>query len=123
MVPQILSYFPGQKATFFLETLNPSTSARQDGYDLLDGYDGYPVISRIFLPDFTTASGYPTHMSRLDTGLYSFQYILPSTASAVGSFLIDGYYNQPTTGIVFAFLYQVVVTAPFGNYAAFSVGP
>ena len=116
-----LHYFPGQKATIFLETLNPTTFARQDGYDLMDGYDGYPVIERVIFPDLSLSVGFPTHIAQLDTGLYFFQFTLPVNGASVGSYLVDGYYNQPVTGIRFSFLYQIIVNAPFGNYGAFSV--
>ncbi len=116
-----LHYFPGQKATIFLETLNPSTFARQDGYNLLDGYDGYPVIERVIFPDLSLAQDFPTHMAKLDNGLYFFQFTLPFNGASVGSYLVDGYYNQPVTGTKLTFLYQVIVNAPFGNYNAFSV--
>ncbi len=116
-----LHYFPGQKATIFLETLNPTTFARQDGYDLLDGYDGYPVIDRVIFPDLSLAVGFPTHLAKLDNGLYFYQFTLPLGAASVGSYLVDGYYNEPVSGIRFSFLYQIIVNAPFGNYNAFSV--
>lgn len=119
----VLHYFPGQKATIFMETLNPTTFARQDGYNLMDGYDGYPVITRVIFPDLSLALGFPQHMVKLDNGLYFFQFTLPFTASSVGSYLVDGYYNQPVTGTALTFLYQIVVNAPFGNYNAFSVTP
>jgi len=119
---KILNYFPGQKATIFLETLNPSTLARQDGYNFMDGYDGYPVIDRIIFPDLSLANNFPQHMVKLDNGLYFFQFTLPFKASAVGSYLIDGYYGEPVTGKKLTFLYQIVVSAPFGNYGIFTSG-
>jgi hypothetical protein len=110
------NYFPGQKVTMFLESLNPTTNVRQDGYDLGDGYDGYPVINRVIFPDLTLAQNFPQHMVKLDNGLYFFQFTVPFMASSVGSYLVDGYYNQSVTGQIRPFLYQIVVNAPFGNF-------
>lgn len=111
----VQSYFPGQKATIFLETLDPTTGARADGYSL-------PVITRVIFPDLTLAQFFPQDMVKLDVGLYFFQFTIPFTAAAVGSYLVDGYYYQPTTEIPLTFTYQMVVNAPFGNFAAIPVG-
>ncbi len=112
MTAEILSYFPGQQATIFLETLDLN-GERTD-----DGYDGYttPVVTRIILPPcFTLATGFPQPMTQLDVGLYYFQFVLPVGAMAVGSYLIDVAYMN-TLGYINTQLYQIVVTAPFGNY-------
>jgi hypothetical protein len=112
MTTEQLSYFPGMVATIFLETL--------DGYGQRtnDGYDGYttPVVTRIILPSGTLAVGYPQPMVQLDTGLYNFQFTLPTGAISIGSYLVDvayinylGYVNYQT--------YQIIVTAPFGTYS------
>ncbi len=86
----IQSYFPGQKATIFLEILDPNTGARADGYSL-------PVITRVIFPDLSLGQSFPQDMVRLDVGLYFFQFTIPFTASAVGSYLVDGYYYQITS--------------------------
>lgn len=117
MTTEILSYFPGMLATIFLETL--------DGYGQRtgDGYDGYsvPLVTRVILPSYTLATGYPQLMTQLDVGLYTFQFTLPTGAISIGSYLVDvayinyvGYVNYQT--------YQIIVTAPFGNYSIGSVG-
>jgi len=109
-----LYYFPGQKATVFLETL--------DGYGMrADGYtvpDGYPFITRVIFPDLSLASGFPQNMIKLDVGLYFFQFTLPATASAVGSYAVDGYYRIPGSNPASYLnkLWQIIVTAPFGNF-------
>lgn len=107
-----LYYFPGQKATVFLETLNGS-GVRADGYTVPDGY---PLITRIIFPDLTLAVNFPQNMTKLDTGLYMFQFTLPTGAASVGSYAVDGYYNVPGTGNYLNKLWQIIVTAPFGNF-------
>lgn len=103
-----LFYTPGQTATVFLETL--------DGYG--QRADGYlpPVITRLIFPDLTLASGYPAYMVKLDVGLYYYQLVLPSGGASIGSYLVDIAYDNPTTGYINTSLYQIEVTAPFGNF-------
>lgn len=117
MTTEILSYFPGMQATIFLETLD------QYGQRTNDGYDGYstPVVTRILLPGFTLATGYPQPMTQLDVGLYTFQFTLPIGAISIGSYLVDVAYMD-TAGYVNYQTYQIIVTAPFGNYTIGSVG-
>lgn len=109
----ILNYTPGQTATFFQEI--------KDGYGVRTD-DGYiPVVSRIIVPGFTLASGFPQNMIRLDIGLYYYQFILPNGAAAVGSYLVDIIYLNPIDGFLNTNTYQIVVNAPFGNFGL-SVG-
>jgi len=110
----VLSYFPGMRTTIFLETPN------SDGYRV-DGYTP-PMIERIFLPNFNEADGYfPQPMTKLDTGLFYFQYVLPIGAAAIGSYLIDVTYLSPATNNLTTEIFQLVVTAPFGVYSATTV--
>lgn len=111
-----LYYFPGQKATVFLETLNAS-GARADGYT---APDGYPSITRVIFPDLSLAANFPQNMVKLDVGLYFFQFTLPTGATSVGSYLVDGYYNLPGTANYTRPLWQIIVTAPFGNFGTTS---
>ena len=107
-MPTVLNYTPGQVATIFQEI--------KDGYGVRTD-DGYiPTVDRIIFPGFTVATGYPQDMIRLDTGLYYFQFTLPSGAAAVGSYLIDIAYLNPVNGYINTETYQIVVTAPFGNF-------
>ena len=117
---QTLAYSPGQTATIFLETLD-SNGERADGY--VDGYLSLPVITRLIFPDLTLAEGYPTNMTRLDLGLYYYQFVLPTGATSVGSYLVDISYVNPSTSYKNTALYQIAVNAPYGNYGATSVGP
>lgn len=105
---QTLSYFPAQTATVFLETLD-GYGQRADGYTI-------PVITRLVFPDLTLAAGYPTSMTKLDTGLYYYQFVLPSGAVSVGSYLVDIAYDNPGTGYMNTALYQIAVNAPYGFY-------
>ena len=109
---QVLSYFPGQQFTIFLETTT------------VDGYRAdsptTPMVVRIIFPGFTLAADYPSAMTQLDTGIYYAQFTIPTGADSVGSYLVDVSYTNPSTAIVNHKLYQVVVTAPFGNFGTTS---
>ncbi len=108
MTTTVLYHFPGQKASIFLETLDDS-GLRADGY--------LPVVTRVIFPDLSLAEDFPQSMTKLDIGLYFFQFTLPTTGSSIGSYLVDVLYNKPGTTDYFNTLYQIVVTAPFGNYS------
>jgi hypothetical protein len=107
---QTLNFFPGQKAAVFLETV--------DGYGARTDSPTLPVVSRIVFPNLTLAGGYPQNMVKLDTGLYYFTFILPSGAAAVGSYLVDVTFTNPANNETNSAAYQVIVSAPFGNYSA-----
>ena len=106
----ILNYSPGQQVTLVFETLN-SLGARADGY-------GHPSIVRIIFPNLSLASGYPQTMTRLDVGLFNFQFALPVLATAVGSYIVDVTYLDPDSGNPKSTFFQIVVTAPYGQYSA-----
>lgn len=106
----VLSHFPGQKVTLFLEVV--------DGYGRVDSFDT-PRIDGILMPDFTAMTGYPQNMVHIGTGLYYFQFTLPTGAAAIGSYMAEASYNYQD-GYVNSQLYQIVVTAPFGNFSAVS---
>jgi len=106
---QSLYYSPGQQATIILEIIS-------DGYRV--DPIALPLINRIIYPGLTLAAGFPQNMTKIDTGIYRFIFTLPTGASSVGTYLVDGYYVDPNAfNMVFA-LYQVIVTAPFGIYSA-----
>jgi hypothetical protein len=106
---QTLYYSPGQQATIILEIIS-------DGYRA--NPPTLPLINRIIYPGLTLASGFPQYMTQIDTGLYRFIFTLPTGAASVGTYLVDGYYIDPSTLSTINALYQVVVTAPFGIYSA-----
>lgn len=105
---QIINYSPGQKTTFFLETVD-GYGERADGYAL-------PVVTRIIFPDLSLASGFPQNMTKLDTGLYYYQFTLPIGATAVGSYFVDVSFTNLINGMTNHAGYQIVVNAPYGNY-------
>lgn len=106
----ILNYNPGQQVTLVFETLN-SLGERSDGY-------GTPLVTRIIFPNLSSASGYPASMTRLDVGLFIFGFTLPTMATAVGSYIADIAYLDPDTGTPKSTFFQIVVTAPYGQYSA-----
>lgn len=119
-MPTILQHQPGQKCLILLEVFNA------DGYD---GYDGYrvdpvlaPAIDRIIFPNFSLASNFPQNMTRLDKGLYYFSFNLPTGAAAVGSYLVDVSWVDESISLTRRKIYQVIVTAPFGQYSASTGG-
>lgn len=117
---QVLSYFPGQLVTVWLQTLDGYTGLRADP-------SSSPVVNRIIMPGFTLATGYPHPMNKLDIGLYYSQFTIPTGAASIGSYLIDVSY--PTIDQLDGYaggtsysLYEVIVTAPYGNFGTVTVG-
>jgi hypothetical protein len=111
---QFLTYSPGQVVTFFLETVD-SDGIRADGY-LIDGYV-LPVVTQILKPDGYAIDGYAYNMTKIETGVYRYQFTLPKGSVAVGSYLADVTYLDPKDLVFRQTLYQIIVTAPFGNYS------
>jgi hypothetical protein len=109
----ILLYTPGQQVTIYLEVLD-SNGVRTDSYT-------QPAVDRVILPTFTTSLGYPQNMIKLDTGLYYHQFVLPSGATAIGSYLVDVSFTNPINSQLNSKLYQIIVTAPFGIYSTVTV--
>jgi len=105
---QVLSYFPGQKVTIFLETT--------DGYGTRVDSTTAPTVDRIIFPGLTLATGYPQMMTQLDTGLYYYQFTLPTGAASVGSYLVDVSFTN-YQNVINTHGYQITVSAPFGNFS------
>jgi peptidoglycan hydrolase-like protein with peptidoglycan-binding domain len=122
-MPNVLSQFPGQTVTIIQQILN-TDGYRQDGYVVpgFSGPDGEPVIARIILPGSTLAVGYPATMLQLDTGLYTYTFTLPHGAIAVGLYVVDLYWYDPSTYALQQRIVEVNVTAPFGVYSIGAVG-
>lgn len=113
----VLSHMPGQTVTIVQQVFN-SDGYRADGYSFTgSGPFGAPVIARVIFPNFTLAPAYPVAMTKLDTGLYSFSFVLPTGATSVGTYIVDGYWYHPSTHKLQQDVTQVVVTAPFGLYS------
>jgi hypothetical protein len=107
----ILNHSPGQEVCIVL--------------DLIDGYgtrvDGYalPIIQNVYLPDQTTSTLYPAVMTKLTTGMYYHKFRLPISATAVGTYIVDILWSDPTN-VVKNGAYQIVVSAPMGQYSVSS---
>lgn len=110
---QTLSFFPGQQVTIFLET--------KDGYGVRMDAPSLPIVSKVIFPALTLAADYPQDMVQLETGLYYFQFTLPTGAASIGNYLVDVSYINPETAATNSELYHIIVSAPFGNFSA-SVG-
>ena len=107
---QILSFSPGQQVTIFLEV--------KDGYGSRIDSPSLPVVSKIIFPALTLAASYPQDMIKIETGLYYYQFALPTGASAVGNYLVDVSYINPENDAINNQLYHIIVNAPFGNFSA-----
>ncbi len=105
---QTLQYSPGQKVTMFLETI--------DGYGQREDSIGTPYVTRVIFPDLSLATGFPQNMTRLDTGLYYYQFTLPTGATSVGSYLVDAVYITPLNNATVNKAFQILVNAPYGNF-------
>lgn len=105
---QVFYHSPGQTVTVVLETLNVN-GGREDSPTL-------PTVNRIILPSLTLAANFPQVMTRLDTGLYYYKFVLPSGATAVGTYIIDISYIDPAISMTKSAAFQVVVTATTGNF-------
>jgi hypothetical protein len=123
----VLNYTPGQQATIYFQLVDANGVRTNDGY--------VPVVVQIITPhpcnephcaphhDYRPhhhprpcrTLTFPINMTIIDTGLYYFQYNIPSGAASVGSYLIDIAYLA-ADGYINNEVYQLVVTAPFGNF-------
>ena len=110
---QTLFFSPGQQVNIFLEI--------KDGYGSRVDALSLPFVSKVIFPGLTLAAEYPQDMVPVETGLYYYQFILPTGAASVGSYLVDVSYIHPETGVINSQLYQILVSAPFGNFSV-SVG-
>jgi hypothetical protein len=106
---QTLNYFPGQRVTIFLETV--------DGYGARSDSLSMPLVNRVIFPSLTLASAYPQPMTQLDIGLYYYQFILPTGAISIGNYLVDVVFTNPANNTITTTGYQIVVSAPFGNFS------
>ena len=105
---QVFYHSPGQSVTIVLETL-AVTGGREDSPAL-------PIVDRIILPTLTLAANYPQSMIKIDTGLYYYKFILPTGSTAVGTYIVDVSYIDPTISVLKSIAFQVVVTATAGNF-------
>ena len=103
-----LGYFPGQKAAIYLEVVD-FNNHRTDPITI-------PTVDKILFPDITWVAGYPQTMSRLDVGLYFYEFTLPTGAAAIGNYLVDASYVNPSDGYINYSTYHITVSAPYGNF-------
>src|SRR5437660_1658639 len=98
---RVLYYLPGQKVTIFLDLV--------DGYGVRTDSITVPTIERIIFPDLSLAAGLPQNMIKLDTGLYYYQFILPTNAAALGTYEVCAHYTNIVNGFINIQSYQVIV--------------
>lgn len=104
-----LYYTTGQKVTFYKEVLNSHQQLVDDGY--------VPVVTRIISPTLTMLPGYPQNMTRLDIGLYAFQFVAPST---IGTYFVDIVYLNPSNNMLVSDSRQIIISPPLGRFGIFS---
>ena len=103
-----LFHSPGQPVTIFLDVLNVS--------GVLADAAVLPTVNKIYFPDLSSAVGYPASMIRIATGLYYYRFTLPVGAVGVGTYIVVVNWSSPES-VALQKTYQIVVTAPFGNYS------
>ena len=119
-----LFYRPGEIGSLVLETFNPNI----DGYRV-DGYR-LPYIEKIYLPKnsdgyILTTDGYSLSLdgytssinfSKLETGLYIYNFKLPIGASKIGTYLFDiRYWNTVVENEVKKKQFTVISQSVSGN--------
>lgn len=87
---------------------------------VVDGYgarvDGYvPQVTSVLLPSLQESSGFPVNMTKIATGLYVLQLLIPSGSTSIGTFIVNVLYTDPATGSPVWQVFQVNVALPFGN--------
>ena len=95
---------PGQTVRLVVQTVD------------VDGYraDGYvPEVVSVYFPDLSLAKGYPTPMVRINTGLYIHGLVIPGSASAIGTFIVNIFYME--AGRAQWEVFTIQVARPFGN--------
>lgn len=105
----LYTHFLGQQVTILIPVIN-STGTPTDAPSL-------PSINYIYLPDVSSATGYPIDASQMDTGLYYFKFTLPKGATAVGSYVVNYSYIDPDSLNTINGFVHVVCQAPFGLYS------
>lgn len=110
---QIFYHKLGEPVTIFLEITN-SSGERKDPLST-------PIVAKIIFPDLTAAVSYPQRMVKLDTGIYTHKFVLPTDYKLFGSYLIDVLYNDPDTTAARNKLYQVVVNPQQVTYSISAV--
>lgn len=105
----VLQYSPGQIATVTLSVMDQNNV-------LTDGYT-QPVVTKILMPNLTSAAGFPVAMQKIDTGLYRFSFQIPSGAVSVGSYVVVMTYTSPG-GAIHNEVVEIKVSAPFANFSA-----
>ena len=109
-----LFYRPGETGTIVFETY--------DGYGVRADRYPTPVVSRVILPEFldddgylALSDGYPQSMTQLDTGLFYYKFILPTGGSAVGTYIFDITYEDPSDNVLKKIAYQIIAQSVSGN--------
>jgi len=94
----VFTYQPGQTVAIVQQVLN-ADGYRQDGYIVpgVTGPLGEPIIARVMAPNLSLLTNFPATMVKLDTGLYYLSFILPQGPAALGLYMVDVYWYNPST--------------------------
>lgn len=98
---------PGQTVVLTIQTVD-SSGARVDGYT--------PTVMEVLFPDLSAATGFPVAMTRVGTGLYTYQLSIPSGTSGLGTFTVSTRFTDPSvaSGVKWD-VFSINVSLPFGN--------
>jgi hypothetical protein len=97
---------PGQTVRLVVQVLD-SYGNRSDGY--------VPLVTSVYFPNLSLASGYPIAMTRIDTGLYIHGLTLPTGNSSLGTYIANVYSKEVGSGLIKWEVFQIQVARPFGN--------
>ena len=86
---EIIYAYPKQTINLVFEVLN-SSQERTDAPSL-------PIILNVYKPDLTLFTGYPLVMTNIDIGLYSFNIILPMGPAAIGTYIANIIWTDPSS--------------------------
>lgn len=98
---------PGQTVTLAIQVTD-------DSGVLGDGYQD-PTVDFVRLPNGTTAGSYPLSMTEITQGIWIHSLVLPTGASATGSYIVSCSWPEPVSGNMQNQLFIVHVALPFGN--------
>lgn len=75
-----------------------------------------PQVMSIYFPDRSYSEGFPQTMTRLETGLYFYDIIIPTGLTSLGTFIASTMHTEGNNTVWNTFI--INVARPFGNSSA-----